>query len=173
MGVTSSDPTLSFLAAVGLAASVGTALVVDLVGDIDTRRTVADLSDEGPRLTELSPGRAGVAILGRGAAADDQLADVVGDLTRSWPYVVIRCSTGPTAGWGVAPVRHLLPGLLQTKSTTPAVWQPLSGSVKPPGPGPVLPRLPARQARSMLSGRLPRRSRWIRAWRPVWGLPWA
>jgi hypothetical protein len=71
LGVWSPDPVLSTVAPIGLAAAVGTALVVDLT---HTRsiggRTLADLVSDGPRLAELSPGRPGIAFLAGGTSTE-------------------------------------------------------------------------------------------------------
>jgi hypothetical protein len=174
LGVESPDPVLSLLAAMGMGQVVGTALVVDLCGDLNLRseRTLADIAADGPALEELSPGRRGVAILGSGPLSPIESAGIIADLAVHWPAVVVRCRAegweGPTV-----PVRPLLPGLMQQINSSPAVWQRLASGVKPSGPGPVLPRIRASTVRRMLAGRAVRGSRWLEAWGPVWGMPWA
>jgi hypothetical protein len=172
--VESTDPVLSLLGAMGLGQAVGTALVVDMCRDLNLRiaRSLADIVAEGPTLAELSPGRSGVALLSSGPLSPAECLAAVGALAPHWPAVVVRCEQGKWDGPTV-PVRPLLPGLLQWTAPGPAVWQPLAGSVRPPGPGPVLPRLRASSVRRMLSGRALPRSRWVHAWGPVWGMPWA
>ncbi len=172
LGIESPDPTLSFLGAVGLAASVRTALVVDLTGGLKTSRTLADLADGGPSLVELGPGRAGVALVSGGGLGDEQSQGLVEVLAARWPAVVVRCQAG---GWHgpTVPLRAILPGALLEVEGHPAVWQPWGPRAKPPGPGPILPRLGLGLTRQLLSGRLPARSRWIKAWTEVWGMPWA
>lgn len=157
-----------------LAASAGTGLVIDLLGGMATgsRRTVADLIAEGPRLEELSPGRSGVAMMGAGPVSADQFRHVVERLAESWPALVIRAGEGQWEG-RLVPAIPLFPGWLSPVMPGAAVWQPVAGMSKAPGPGPVLPRLTSRTAKALLSGKLPIRSRWISAWRPVWGMPWA
>ncbi len=51
LAVRSVDPVLSVVAPLGLAASAGTALMVDLTGDLQMGggRTLADIDAEGPR----------------------------------------------------------------------------------------------------------------------------
>ena len=172
LAVHSSDPVLSLAGAIGLAASTGTALIVDLRGDVHAgTRTLADIALDGPSHGELSPGRPGVAFLGGGQIASDSL-EIVQDLSRHWPAIVLR---EPADTWEgpIVPVRPLYPGLLAASSSTASVWQPLGAALRPPGPGPVLPRLRSSLVRRLLAGRLPARSRWIDAWSPVWDLPWA
>ena len=54
LGLSSPDPVLSMVAPIGLAASVGTGLVVDLaMSGARSGRTLADLAREGPALSEL------------------------------------------------------------------------------------------------------------------------
>ncbi|HZD22361.1 MAG TPA: hypothetical protein VE569_03015 [Acidimicrobiia bacterium] len=173
LGVRSIDPVLSLVAPIGLAASVGTGLVVDLAsegrrGD----RSLRDLAEDGPTLAELSPGRPGVAFLdGAGMAVADAI-DILDRLATRWPAVSVRV-TGADWPFPVVPVIPLYPGKLMTVREARGVWQPVGTGSTPPGPGPVLPRLRPTHLRRLLSGQLPRRSRWVSAWRPIWELPWA
>ena len=174
LGVESPDPALSLFGALGLGAAAGTALVIDLtVGcPIGTVRTLADLVEDGPSLDELSPTRTGVALIAGGAIGVEEGLPVIERLAANWPAVVIRCDSG---GWPgpTVPVRPLWPGLLAPTEPYPAVWQSLAGGIRPPGPGPVLPRLTARKARGLLAGRMPGRGRWLEVWKTVWRMPWA
>lgn len=174
LAVRSVDPVLSVAAPLGLAASVGTALVIDLAGSwsLDSGRTLFDLAGEGPRLDELSPGRQGVAVLARGPIQTVDAVPVIEQLASRWPAVVVRVSGDEWPG-STVPVEPLYPGWLAPPNHGTAVWQPVASGVRPPGPGPVLPRLPARTTRQLLGGRMPSRSRWISAWRQIWSLPWA
>ena len=174
LGVESSDPVLSLLSALGLAQTVGTALVIDMRRDLLVHgdRTLADVAAEGPSIGELSPGRSGVALMSSGPLAPGECRSVIEALGLNWPAIVIRCDRGHWEGPTV-PVRPLLHGLLRPVETSAAVWQPVSAGVRPSGPGPVLPRLGGSLTRHLLAGRVARRSRWVRAWGPVWGLPWA
>lgn len=174
LGVASADPVLSLVGALGLGQVAGTALVIDLCGDLTLRsgRTLSDIAVEGPSLAELSPGRSGVALLSSGPIPTDECAPVVEALAVNWPAVVVRCHAGQWPG-PTAPVRALLPGLLQSVDQSPAVWQQIASGVHPTGPGPVLPRLSGSLVRRMLSGRSAGRTRWVRAWAAVWGMPWA
>lgn len=174
LAIESPDPVLSVLAPIGLAASIETALVIDVAGGlrVQSDRTLADLIENGPTRSELSPGRSGVALLS-GHSVDPVPAMIaIEELAVSWPAIVLRCRPGqmpvPTV-----PVRALLPGHLLTPDETPSVWQPVGAKARPPGPGPVLPRLSSSLVRRLLSGRLPGRSRWVASWRPIWDMPWA
>lgn len=174
LGVWSPDPVLSTVGPIGLAASAGTALVVDLTtGRRESGRTLADLAEDGPTLSELSPGRPGIAFLPGGNVDRGAAIELIGQLTGHWPAVVVRVDDTDLP-FATVPVIPLFPGRLAPVSV-PAhgVWQPVGGGIEPPGPGPVLPRLRPGVVKGMLAGHLPRRSRWIAAWRQVWEMPWA
>ena len=174
MGVWSPDPVLSTVAPIGLAAAAGTALIVDLATTTRvTGRTLADLVSDGPKLAELSPGRPGIAFLAGGNVDPVAGVDILRQLAGRWPAVVVR-APDTEIPFACVPVIPLFPGALAP--TTPmshGVWQPVGAGAEPPGPGPVLPRLRGGVVRKMLAGHLPRRTRWIAAWRPVWEMPWA
>ncbi|MGB7860460.1 MAG: hypothetical protein WBM90_08185 [Acidimicrobiia bacterium] len=174
LGVRANEPVLSLLAPVGLAASVPTSLLIDFDDDLGfpRRRTLEEIALEGPNIVELSPGRSGVAMMARGGLAVPEASRMIEELARVWPAVVIRTKAGEWPGPTV-PVRALYPGWLAPRDETPAVWQPVSGHNKPPGPGPVLPRVPASLVRRVLGGSLPSRTRWVKAWSRIWDLPWA
>lgn len=173
LGVWSPDPILSTVAPVGLAASVGTALIVDFTVGGDPGRGLAEMLEEGPRLRELSPARGGIAILPGGPVAPESALDLLARLAVHWPAVVARLP-GPHPSFANVPVIPLFPGRLAPRpEAVPGVWQPVAGGTDPPGAGPVLPLLRRATVRSLLSGHLPRRSRWIAAWRPIWEMPWA
>lgn len=175
LGVSSPDPILSVAAAIGLAVAAGTALVVDLgsppvrLGHRDLRHMAAD----GPTLPELSPGRSGVAIISGGGVPTVEAADLVGRLATRWPTLVVRVDSDGFP-FPVVPVIPLYPGrLAPVAGNTAGVWQPLSPGARPPGPGPLLPPLRPSAIRGILSGRLPTRGKWMRAWDEVWVMPWA
>lgn len=174
LAVSSPDPVLSVVAPLGLAASVGTSLVIDMAGGLSlaSGRTLADLVADGPRLDELSPGRQGVAVLAGGPVQTVDAIAIIEQLAARWPAVVVRVSRDEWPG-STVPVEPLYPGWLAPPDRGAAVWQPVGSGARPPGPGPVLPRLRARTTRQLLGGHLPSRSRWISAWRQVWSLPWA
>jgi hypothetical protein len=172
VGLESPDPVLSLLGCLGLGIAAGTALVVDRIGEVETARTLADLSEDGPSSVELAPGRAGVAVIGDGGVGEAEARQVIASLGSFWPAVIVR--TPPDAWDGpTIPVRPLLPGLLAPRDARPAVWQSCGAAVSPPGPGPVLPRPSSRLVAALLGGRVPFRGRWMRGWERVWEMPWA
>lgn len=173
LAVESTDPVLSAIAPIGLAASVGTALVVDLDGglSIGQDRTLADLVEYGPSRLELSPGRSGVAMISGSHVDLGSALEVLDHLASSWPAIVLRSSSS-SLPYPTVPVRALFPGLLSAATDLPAVWQPVGAGNRPSGPGPVLPRLTGRLVRRLLAGGLPRRSRWVGSWARIWDLPW-
>jgi hypothetical protein len=178
LGVTTyQDGLLSALAPLGLAASVPTALMVDLdpagppyPGATSLARLVA----EGPTTRDLQPSRTGLAVLRNGGVDYTDAEDVVNALGEGWPHVVLRLSpadqTRPFVP--IVPVVPLFPGLLSIPWKQPAVFQDTGYRVTPVAPGPVLPRPSRRTVAALLEGRIDTRSRWIKAWRDVWELPW-
>lgn len=174
LGVRSADPVMSVVGPMGLAAAAGTALLVDLGDQLGSgkARTLADLSGDGPRLDELSPGRTGVAVVRAGASEVIRCAELIDRLATRWPAVVVRTVDGSWPG-PVVPVRPLYPGWLAPNTVEPSVWQAMSWSSRPPGPGPVLPMLRAPEVRRMLQGGMPIKGRWLKTWERVWEMPWA
>lgn len=171
---THGDELLSAIAPLGLAVAAGTAVVVDvdpLGPPYPGERTVAELVEEGPRRSELVPERSGVVAIRSGGASLDQAMRLVGMLAEGWPAVVVRVGEEPVA-YPTIPVMPLWPGWLAPAGSGAAVWQSVAGSGDPPGPGPVLPPPGRGVMTSLLAGRRPPPSRWVRAWRRVWELPW-
>ena len=172
--VESLDPVLRVLASVGLAAAAGSALIVDFGAEQGSgRRTLADLIEDGPLATELSPGQPGVASINSGSASEPASVETLERLAASWHSVVIRGADPKLLPFAVVPVRALYPGLLSPSAPGAAVWQPTSAFVHPPGPGPVMPRLSRHVVSRILHGRHPGRGRWVNAWGAIWELPWA
>ena len=176
---TPEDHLLGAVAPLALAAAAGTALVVDL----DRRGprypghgSLASLVGDGPRGSDLSPARPGLAVLRNGGIDPDAAADVLASLVRGWPAVVLRlppqhpdaCPLPVPA----VPVRPLLPAGVLPWNEQPAVYQGLGWRASPPGPGPVLPRPRPASWSALLQGRLPPRDRWLRSWSRVWEYPW-
>lgn len=173
LGVWSPDPVLATVGPVGLAAAVGTALIIRFDGGMTSSRTLAEIAADGPALAELSPGRRGVAMISSGETDGLDVADIVGRLASRWPAVVLGARADQVP-FPVIPAMPMFPGrLMSGPERTHCVWQPVGAVGSAPGPGPILPRLPPRVLRQLLEGRLPRRSRWVAAWRPIWEMPWA
>jgi hypothetical protein len=168
------DAVLGAVAPLALAASAGTALVVDL--DPDSREyreagTLADLVRHGPTGTDLRPRRSGVAVLANGRIDADDAAEVVEALVAGWPRVVLRHPPAARPSRpGLVPVYPLVPG--RPFDPAPAVYQAGPWAVSLPPPAVVLPRARPATVRALLEGRRPGPSRWLRAWRRVWGLAW-
>ena len=176
---TPEDGVLGALAPLGLAASAGTALVVDLdplgpayPGDA----CLADLVREGPRRADLSPARRGVAVLRNGGVGTSGAGEVLAALLAGWERVVLRLPPRPAPAGAeapVVPVRLLIPGGLFARPGGPAVYQSTRALMPLPGPGVRLPVPSAGTVAGLLKGRLPvAGDRWVRAWRPVWEGPW-
>lgn len=166
---------LAAIAPLGLALAAGTALVVDLDPDgppYPGDRTIADLALEGPRRSEMLPERSGVATIRNGGADPLAAIALVETLAPGWPAIVARVGAD-TVPFPVIPVRPLWPGWMTPRGSSPSVWQSTGGGVEPPGPGPVLPQPGRATVAALLAGRRPVRSRWVRAWRRVWELPWS
>jgi len=176
---TPEDGVLGALAPLGLAASAGTALVVDLdpLGPrYPGEASLADLVREGPRRSDLSPARRGVAVLRNGGVGGVGVGEVLAALLAGWEKVVLRLPPRPAPvapGAPVVPVHLLLPGGLFPRGDGPAVYQSTRAMVTLRGPGVRLPVPSSGTVTGLLRGRLPvAGDRWVRAWRPVWEGPW-
>lgn len=175
--VRADDAVLHHIAPLGLAAALarrhGAALVVDLdpASPSYPGRSLADLVRDGARRADLVPGRGGVARLGNGGLAPDEVGDLVVRLAEGWPAVVARVGA-PVPGLALVPVRALLPPPLLPLTGGPAVYQALAPGARPPGPGILLPPLGRARIRALLSGVLDPRWRWVRAWDPVGRAGW-
>lgn len=166
---------LSILAPIGLAVAAGTALLVDLDSTGPSywgAATLADLARAGPRRDDLRPQVAGPAVLANGGIEPDQAEPVLTALADGWPAVVFRSPRDRADFAPLVPVYPLLPGV----SAEPGrfcVFQRTGFEAGAPGPGITLPSPGRRTIQSLLTGSLPVRSRWIRAWADVWRYPWS
>lgn len=174
------DPVLHALAPLGLAAARGTALVVDLDEESPAypgSTSLADLVDSQPRLADLRPRRAGVAVLPNGSVSPPQTAEVVEALVAGWPAVVLRL--GPSldlpeafSETPVVPVTPLLPGFLFPPVAGPAAYQTISHGPPPQVRGILLPLLGRSHIHRMLGGMGYPPRRWVHAWTRAWNLSW-
>ena len=171
---TPEDGVLGAVAPVALACAVDTALVVDLdpEGPNHRGRSLAELVVAGPRRADLAPQRRGTAFVPNGGIALEDAGEVLDALASGWPHVVLRLppTPPPTERDGVVPVLTLSP-LLRSPGR-PAVYQRSLWRMEAPGPGVVLPRPAAATIRALVSSVAPAPSRWVRAWRRVWEVPW-
>lgn len=175
---TPEDGLLGAVAPLALALAAGTALVVDL-DHLGPRypgpSSLADLVREGPRRSDLTPPRRGVAVLRNGGVTAEEAAEVVAALGRGWPNLVLRLPPRPDPEQALAPVVRvcaLFPGALLPPARPASVYQRSGFAVQPPGPGPVLPAPRPVTVGRLLSGVAGPADRWIRSWRQVWGWPW-
>lgn len=171
---TPEDGLLGALGPLGLGAAAGTALVIDL--DQDGPRypgegSLASLVADGPRRGDLSPTRAGLAVLRNGGVQASEARPVVDALIAGWPSVVLRLPPEP-GPWEIDLVLvPLVPGRLFAGSSTGVnVFQDLGFHL--PAPGPRLPVLGRATAGGLLAGTVPVRSRWVRAWKAAWEGKW-
>ncbi len=176
---TPEDGVLGAVAPLGLAAAAGgTALVVDLdpLGPAyPGPESLADLVRRSPRRSDLTPQRAGLAVLRNGGADPGAAAPIVAAMAERWPSIVLRLPSRPVPAEAPAPtvtVRPLLPADVFPWSGRPAVYQRTGWRLPPPGPGPLLPVPGSGTWPALLAGRVPVADRWVRAWRRVWELPW-
>ncbi len=167
------DPVLAAIAPLGLGAVAGTALVVD--ADPDGPRypgpgSLAALVAAGPRRSDLRPTHAGLAVLRNGGVGLDDAAEVLAALAAGWPRLVVRhAGSEPPVGHSVAVVADL-PGALARRVNGPTVIQRCVRASSSMDGDVQLPRPSTRLVRGLLEGRLLGPSRWIRAWKPVWGM---
>jgi hypothetical protein len=169
------DAMLGAVAPLGFAvAAPGPALVIDL----DRRGpryfgsgSLAELVAEGPRRSDLSPSRSGVAVLRNGGVSVSTALPVVNHLVAGWPFVVLRLEADDDMPWTSVSVVPLLPLAPPAPDEGAVVYQDAGWGLSPPGPGPVLP-VPRRSTWAALAaGRKPVIDRWLRSLRQVWA--WA
>lgn len=171
---------LHALAPLGLAAARGTALVVDLdqqAPPYPGSGSLADLARSQPRLDDLRPRRAGVAVLPNGLANPRDTDEILKALVAGWPAVVFRLGASLDLppfleGTPVVPVAPLLPGFLHPPVTGPAVYQAMSAVPPPRVAGIMLPPLDRSHIYRMLGGRGFPPRRWVKAWSRAWSVPW-
>ena len=158
------------LAPLGLGASAGTALVLDLAPagiPLPAPATVADLVRTSPTLDQLRPSRRGVAVLASGGATWEHASELVEAFGTGWPAVVVRVEEAVSVP--TVPVVPVMPGVPPCEG--PAVYQRTGFFGGETGPGIVLPRPRPSAVRRLVAGRMAR-GRWVRAWSAVWGRSW-
>lgn len=175
------DGVLGAVAPLALATTQPTALVVDLDPrgpHYSSARSLRELVEEGPRAADLSPARAGVAVLANGGIGFGESQEIVHLLLRGWPAVVLRLApqAPDDAPTPIVPVRLLTPGRLFPPQGR-GVYQPVAGGLGArrrleTGGSLVLPVAPRRAIRALLEGSQPVAGRWARAWRRVWAVSW-
>lgn len=168
------DAVLHHIAPLGAAAALGTALVVDLDDEPTSygAETLAGLAADGVRRRHLEPERPGVAVLGRGPIERAEGLEMIGRLAQRWPALVVRSEADlALPGSRTVTVRTPLPGSHAGRGGGLVVWQRVSHSQRVPQPS--LPPPGRSRATDMLAGRIDPRWRWVRAWRPIWGMAWA
>lgn len=167
---------LSVLAPMGLAVAAGTALLVDLDPAGPSywgAATLADLARAGPRRADLRPQQPGPAVLANGGIDTADAEPVVRALIEGWPAVVLR-NPNDRAGFApLVPVFPLLPAGVADKPDRFCVFQRTGYETGQTGDGITLPCPRRRTIQNLLGGTLPVRSKWIRAWRDVWGHTWS
>lgn len=155
--VASSDRLLAVLAPLALAASRGTALIVDRWPDAGWPFAVGDLGQlaaDGPTAEQLEPRRTGVAILG-GPADDARVDRLLDALAGHWPAVVVRADP-----WTTGSAVSVEPALPWGTTGDVSVSTALASG--------VIPKPSQRLIRHILRGRLDDRWRWFQHWRPLW-----
>ena len=176
------DGVLGAIGPLALAATQPTALVVDLdpAGPrYGSARSLRELVEEGPRASDLSPPRSGIAVLANGGIGLEDSRKIVDLLMRGWPAAVLRLA--PEAPDDVpapiVPVHLLIPGRLFPPQGR-GVYQPVTAAgnrdqrrLASTG-ALVLPAAPRRVVRAFLEGSQPAASRWVAAWRRVWVAAW-
>ncbi|MFP5332003.1 MAG: hypothetical protein ACLGHX_06565 [Acidimicrobiia bacterium] len=164
----SPDPVLHRIAPFGLAAATGTALVIDLDPDAPPYPgpTLADLAADGLTARHLRSSREGVAVIANGGVNEEDVAQLVTQLSSGWPAVVFRAPTPREA----IPVLPLEPDELRPTRAIRAVWQASTRGSR--APGVVLPPLSRATVRRLCRGQVEPRHRWVKAWAGVWGPAW-
>ncbi|MBU1226951.1 MAG: hypothetical protein KJ698_07060 [Actinobacteria bacterium] len=177
---TPEDGLLGALAPLGLAAAApaGSTLVIDLdeAGPrYPGKASLAGLVEESPRLSDLRPGRPGVAVLRNGGIGATAASEVVEALIQGWDRTVLRLPPRRrvVVPVPVVPVRLLIPGRLFAPLDGPVVLQSTPSFARVAGVGIRLP-VPARSTvAALLRGESPvPGDRWVKAWRRVWEAPW-
>jgi len=165
----SPDPVLHRIAPFGLAASTGTALIIDLDPTAAPLPgpTLADLAVDGLTSDHLRTSRSGVAVVANGGVTEADARDLIGHLVSGWPAVVFRV---PPESASSIPILPLDPPEIRPVRALRAVWQSSVPGSK--APGLVLPPLSRAAVRRMCRGQIEPRHRWVKAWAEIWEPSW-
>lgn len=169
------DAVLGAVAPVALAAAAGTALVVDLDRDgpaYPGELSLAKLAEQGPRRSDLSPPRPGIALLANGGIGAEDSAEVLDALIAGWPAVVFRLPPAMESERAITVVPLAARMVLPAPSGR-VVYQRSGWRERAPEGATVLARPSRATIRRLLTGvnALPG-DRWVRSWRPLWRPPW-
>jgi len=174
------DRSLGILGALALAATAGTALVVDADPGSHAfggRRSLAEVVADDPTGEDLRPRRRGVAVLANGGVTLEGADRVLEAMASGWPALVLVSAVparpGGPKGMPLVPVLPLVPPDLRTRIDGPAVYQRTSWTATRRPAGIVLPRPLPGELPVLARHRIPVFGRWMRAWRRVWSYPWA
>ena len=162
---------LHHIGPLGLAASIGSCLVVDLDPEAPPLggRTLADLMEDGLRAGDLRPSD-GVAVIGSGGLGYGEALPILDELLDRWPAVVIRVGAEEIPA-PLVPILPLLPAPFRPSVQRCALQLTARGQSAPTR-AISLPPLRRQQIHAMLGGRIEPRWRWVRAFRDVWGAAW-
>lgn len=166
------DAMLGIVGPLGAAAAVDTALAIDLDPNGPPYRgpfSLADLVTRGPTLSQLQPTQKGPAVLRNGGVEPGDAEEIVSELVKRWPNVVLRCSPSAEAGAHATALLPLLPEPFMPSSVGTVVYQRMKLVAIPPPYHTVLPVPRSGTIKALLGGtRPPTRDPWVRAFRTVW-----
>ncbi len=168
------DLVLSLAIPLGLASRRATAIVIDLDPSgppLSGGGDLASLVQRGPTEADLSPSKAGIAVLGNGGVTVPEASEVIAAIAQRWPNVVMRCSPHESPGSGAVTIVPVLPEPFAIVAAGKVAFQRTSFGGDPEPGAIVLPVPRPAVIRSLLSGRIPpMKDRWMRAIDGVWSL---
>ena len=180
------DAALDILLPLGLVASTGSGLVIDLDPEgprLGPGPTLADLVRSGPTLEQLEPpqtartgkgfGGKASGFLSNGGVNAGEATPVVAAMIERWPSVVLRCSPRDAQPPGSIAALPLLPEPFTPVGTGRVVYQRCAFSPRRKPEGVVLPIPRRRTVEALFAGRRPpsKRDPWLRAVARLWSLP--
>lgn len=166
------DQMLGTVGPLGAAAAAGTALVIDLDPHgppYGGPFSLADLVERGPSRDQLEPANRGPAVLRNGGVQPAAAEEVIAELVKRWPNVVLRCSPHADVAATAVALLPLLPEPFTPSAPGKAVYQRTRLPMRAPKGHLVLPVPRVATIRSLLAGTRPhRRDRWVAAFRQIW-----